>query len=101
MRWIERLIAWMDRERPEQFVWLACLVAVAGWIAGMASVAGCQPPPSMENAAAVAQYEGLLEHCRQRGKVAGSYAVYEACADAVDRELCSTHGLRCKDGGAP
>jgi hypothetical protein len=101
MKWIERLIAWMDRIRPERYVWTCSIVVVAGFLVGMVSTAGCQPVPPIENAAAVAQYEGLLEHCRQRGKVAGSFAVYEACADAVDRELCNTRGLRCKDGGAP
>lgn len=67
------------------------------WATGL----GCSPAvvQNAENAAAVAQYTALLEHCRARGKVAGSYAVYAACADAVDRDLCVTYRLRCSDGG--
>ncbi len=82
----------------ESGVWVSSLVAVVPFAIGLAAL-GCMPAPAVENIAAVNQYEALLEHCRERGKVAGSYAVYEACADAVDRELCNTRGLRCKDGG--
>lgn len=67
-------------------------VALAVLLVGCASV---PPVVNVENAAAVAQYTALLEDCRERGKVAGSYAVYEACANAVDRELCARHKLRC------
>lgn len=55
--------------------------------------------PNLENIEAVIQYEALLEHCRVQGKLAESYAVYAACAKAVDRKLCADHGLRCGDGG--
>jgi hypothetical protein len=61
---------------------------------------GCVPEAvSVENAAAVAQYKLLLVDCRKQGKEAGSYAVYERCADEVDRTLCRESSLRCKDGG--
>lgn len=65
---------------------------------------GCSPTPkqvaqSVENAAAVAQYEALLAPCRERGKAARDYAVYEACADEVDSHLCEQHGVMCQDGG--
>ena len=78
---------------------LPCLFTL-GWAVGL----GCiQPAPvtvveSVENAAAVAQYKLLLQACRAKGKDAGSYAVYETCADEVDAELCRTRALRC--GGA-
>lgn len=63
-------------------------------------VAGCKPPPqSVENAAAVVQYEALLDDCKTKGKVAKSYGVYAECADAVDRKLCAESGVRCVDGG--
>ena len=64
--------------------------------------AGCKDvPPAVnpENAAAVAQYEGLLDACKEAGKDAGSYAVYAACADDVDARLCRSTGVLCKDGG--
>lgn len=76
---------------------MAVLLAV-----GHVAVYACDKPPAqnVENVAAVAQYEALLSECRKVGKDAGSYAVYAACADAVDRKLCSENGLRCTDGGA-
>lgn len=62
---------------------------------------GCMPPPkvveSVENAAAVAQYEALLDDCRKQGRAAGNYLVYETCANAVDDQLCAQHRLRCKE----
>lgn len=56
---------------------------------------------TVENAAAVAQYKLLLADCKKKGKEAGSYAVYEACADEIDHELCRVRALRCTDAGAP
>lgn len=52
---------------------------------------------TVENAAAVAQYKLALTKCREKGKAAGSYAVYEACADAVDADLCHNSALRCEE----
>lgn len=77
------------------------VVAVAGVLSIIAAMASCRPEQreAVENAAAVAQYEALLDDCKERGKTAGSYAVYEACANAVDRQLCAESGVRCKDGG--
>jgi hypothetical protein len=71
-----------------------------GWVVGL----GCVHPPavqvveSVENAAAVAQYKLLLDACRAKGRDAGALAVYEACADEVDAEMCRTKAQRC--GGA-
>lgn len=66
-------------------------------------VAGCIPSAKerTENALVVGVYERELDHCKAQGKAAGSYAVYEACANAVDRLLCIQRGVRCADGGAP
>jgi D-Tyr-tRNAtyr deacylase len=65
-------------------------------------MAACKPPPpsfvnQVENAAAVAQYEALLDDCRRQGKATGSFDVYKTCADAVDDELCARHHLRCPE----
>ncbi len=66
-------------------------------------VAGCSPTAqqalaaNVENAAAVAQYEALLDDCRKQGRASASYAVYSTCADAVDAHLCAQHRLRCKE----
>lgn len=85
----------------------------AGFVIGLfacicilAHCAGCAPPvaqvftETVENAEAVAQYKGLMADCRARGREAGSYAVYEVCADAIDADLCRRKSLRC-DGGVP
>lgn len=50
-----------------------------------------------QHARILADYEAELERCREVGKAAGWYAVYEACAKAVDRQLCVDKGLRCRD----
>lgn len=63
---------------------------------------GCKDPlapQSIENAAAVAQYEAMLADCRAQGERTHNYEVYAACADAVDHKLCTENGLRCADGG--
>lgn len=54
---------------------------------------------TVENAEAVAQYKLLLSDCRAKGRDAGSYEVYAACADAVDHDLCARKSLRCSDAG--
>jgi len=69
----------------------------------LAACSGCKDPlapANVENAAAVAQYEALLQVCRDHGKEAKSYEVYEACAQDVDHTLCVQTGARCVDGGA-
>lgn len=68
-----------------------------GQCCGCAAITGDR----LDNARIVAIYEIKLQHCKERGKVAGSYAVYEACAKAVDREMCAEYGVLCgpKDGG--
>lgn len=78
---------------------LALFLFAVGCVVG--HVAGCKPEyrEPVENAAAVAQYEALLDDCRKQGKAAKSYQVYEQCADAVDRHLCRESGVRCTDGG--
>ncbi len=66
---------------------------------------GCAKPPPPEaitvveqakTAADVVEYRKLLKPCHARAIDAGSYAVYTACADAVDREVCAKNGDRCK-----
>lgn len=77
------------------------LMAVALCLA-LTYCTGCIPPAVVENAenvAAVAQYKLLLVDCKKQGKEAGSYAVYERCAEEVDRKLCRESALRCGDGG--
>lgn len=71
-----------------------------GFVAGHAT--GCKPPPpafvqNVENAAAVAQYEALLDDCRRQGRAANSYRVYETCANAIDDHLCAQYKLRCPE----
>lgn len=85
----------------------AIVLAFVGCMAALHFCAGCTPPEqqviteNVENAAAVAQYKALLAECRERGRAARSMAVYDACADQLDAELCRTSALRCTDGGAP
>lgn len=78
----------------------ALLLFAFGYI--VAHLQGCRPEvrEAVENAAAVAQYKGLLAECRERGRKAGSYEAYERCASDVDRALCRESSLRC-DGGVP
>jgi hypothetical protein len=73
--------------------------ALALFALGCAGHCACTPAMknNVENAAALTQYERLLDDCRAKGKDAGSYAVYSACADQVDAHLCKDHGLRCGD----
>jgi len=74
----------------------------------LAALAGCASPQeqqviteTVENGAAVAQYKLLLADCRKKGREADSYAVYEACANGIDADLCRRKSLRCNDAGAP
>ncbi len=98
--WIDRFSAWAKRWQS------ACrgtLFAIGLAILSVRLVVACKPtPPSLplaiENAAAVEQYEALLEKCRLKGKAEKSYAVYETCADTVDAELCKSYRLRCPFG---
>lgn len=65
---------------------------------------GCVPKEriiqSAENAAAIAQYTALLDTCKEKARAAKDYAVFERCADDVDRMLCTASPLYCPDGGA-
>ena len=84
--------------------WLLSLAGLVLFLFALAMVvgtSGCTPivQQSVENAAAVAQYEALLDDCRKQGKAAKDYQVYANCADAVDRRLCAESGVRCVDGG--
>lgn len=99
--WLTRAPGAPDKIDPPGGAKLVPIVAIGAVIADL--VLGCEKPPAMsvENAAAVVQYEVLLTDCRKRGKAAKSYDVYEACADAVDRQLCIESRVRCVDGGAP
>ena len=82
-------------------LWLLVVGFVVGHCAGCQTSEGRAATDAVESAAAVARYRGLLDECRARGRDAGSYAVYDACADAVDRLFCRESALRCTDGGAP
>ncbi len=82
--------------------WAVGMLVLAVILAVLFHLIGCIPPAvteNVENAAAVAQYKVLLADCRERGKEAKSYAVYERCADEVDRMLCAQSAIRCLDGG--
>jgi hypothetical protein len=51
----------------------------------------------------VDDYVAELDRCKAVGKASGSLAVYNACADAVDRTVCAEKGWRCQavvNGGA-
>lgn len=78
-------------------------LALGAALAVLANCTGCASAQERaEQAIVVGTYERELDHCRQQGKVSGSFAVYQACANAVDRRFCAERGLRCGyDGGAP
>lgn len=59
------------------------------------ALSGCALFSRGPGAIEVADYKFALDACREDGKRAGSYAVYEQCA----READVRFGL--KDGGAP
>lgn len=65
---------------------------------------GCGPTGAerVEHAIVVGMYERELDACREQGLMSGSFAVYEACAHAVDHRLCVQYGVRCvhTDAGA-
>lgn len=98
----------MSTESVKEFVafslGLAFIATMVFW-----TCSGCLPQPvaaNLENAAAVAQYKVLLQPCRERARMAreagadplDAYAIYEACADQVDAELCRTSSVRCEGG---
>jgi hypothetical protein len=64
-------------------------------------VACASPQERAEQAIVLGLYERELDACREQGKVSGSFAVYKACADATDRKLCSSRGVRCIDARGP
>jgi hypothetical protein len=85
-----------------KFEWAVGMLVVAVILTVLYHCTGCLPgavADNVENAAAVAQYKALLIDCREQGKAAKSYAVYERCADEVDRMLCRQSSVRCADGG--
>ncbi len=82
------------------------IVAMVCFLFGLSLVVGIacgcsRPSPqfvqNVENAAAVAQYEAMLDDCRAQGKATNSFSVYKSCADAVDDHLCAQHRLRCPE----
>lgn len=98
---IIRFLAGDKESTAEKGAGPLAVLAVAGAAALLSGGCASSPPEStivesVENAAAVAQYRLLLKPCREKGKDAGSYAVYVECADAVDREVCAKNGDRCK-----
>ena len=77
------------------------IISIAITILLAAIAQGCAKPPdvskSIENAAALAQYERLLDDCKKKGKASRDYEVYERCADAVDADLCKHNMALCKE----
>ena len=70
-----------------------CLVG--GVIFGAAVLTGCASASTQAKRAAVTGgHAEELKECRDEGQESGSYAVYQRCADEVDRK----YGIR-KDGG--
>lgn len=47
---------------------------------------GCDHQQRAAGALDMADYQGELKACRQKGRAAKSYEVYEACALEVDRK---------------
>lgn len=78
---------------------LFAALCVLGYCQGCGPREQAATVQGIENAAAVAQYTKLLDDCKAKGKDAGSYAVYDACADEVDRMICRASGAQCVDGG--
>jgi hypothetical protein len=73
--------------------------AFAGFLGAIATVAvycaGCLPAAKRaSDALDIYGYQDALADCRAKGADAGSFDVYERCAEVADR----TYGL---DGGAP
>ena len=74
----------------------------------LVALVGCLSPQeklTVENAAAVAQYDAALVECKRDAK--GSFEAYVACEDAVTRHFCrESRALqkewgRCKEVLAP
>lgn len=64
------------------FVFIAVLAASV-----QAVLSGCSASQTARRATIVGAYELELDGCTLRGREAGSYQVYEACADEVDRRF--------------
>jgi len=60
------------------FVKDACVV-------GLLACVACGEGERVKNAADMTSYTAELTECRKKGKAAGSYDVYEACAIEVDK----------------
>jgi len=87
--------------RPVVTDTLAVLLVLGAALAVILHTFGCGPDaePAAYGITVKVSYDALLRECIERGKDAGSYAVYETCADALDRHYCMSKGLRCNDGG--
>lgn len=74
------------------------MLIIAGLILIVRMLTGCDSAATQvqraKNAIDVAAYDHELADCRAEGKDAGSFWVYERCAQEVDRK----YGV---DGGAP
>lgn len=70
------------------------LFAVFGALAFLVQLCGCFLLPHAAPAVDTAAYADALSKCRETGRIAKSYEVYESCAKAADRK----YGY---DGGAP
>ena len=74
-----------------KFVAIALALFAALYVFAM--LHGCSPSPPVAAAYDVAGHSAALMACRERGKDAGSYAIYHACADAVDDRFWKDGGL--------
>lgn len=72
------------------------------------AVAACGPSAALSahHAAITVQYDMALARCKEQGKTAGSFAVFEACERAATRQICldvpelRSTWARCSDAGA-
>lgn len=75
---------WQDRALDRTMRVCAALVVIALMVVTAITHCGCDQLGRVEAAADVAQYERELDACKEQGKAAHSYDVYEACAKKAD-----------------
>jgi hypothetical protein len=80
----------MQSDRPSNWsLVVGCFpyLMAAGMIYALLALSCCSAPPNTPNANTILQLSGYstaLEQCRAEGKDAGSYDVYEQCAQKAD-----------------
>ncbi len=60
-----------------------------GWATGMGCAPHTKSPLTIENAAAVAQYDAALAECLKKAKPQRSLDLYIQCEDAVTLHFCA------------